>query len=250
MSCSSGNLICTAYLSGRLDPQRGCRVPPDCLTYLQDWYLSVRELGLQAVIFHDQLSPVFMSRLTTDRIRFRRVGPYPWSPNDARFFVYQAFLRDHPVERVFLTDISDVRIVQDPFAQMDRFRKPLFIGAEAYPPPVGRKIRRHPWLIRRIAEARGRRSSEVPGFFAARRYELPTLNAGIMGGSAPAVRRFLSHFTRVRRAIGHPERNLNMPIVNYVLHRYFPGRFHLGAPVTSVFKAYERTRTDVWFIHK
>jgi hypothetical protein len=54
----------------------------------------------------------------------------------------------------------------------------------------------------------------------------------------------------VRRAIGRPERNLNMPIVNYVFHRYFAGRFRMGAPVTSVFKGYEQDRTDVWFIHK
>jgi hypothetical protein len=201
-------------------------------------------------VFHDQLSPAFVSRLTTPRIRFRHVPASPWSPNDARFFAYQAFLRRHPADRVFLTDISDVTVAGDPFAGMRAFRTPLFVGAEVYAAPIGRTIRRHAWLMGKIAEARGPRSSEIRDFFAARGYHLPTLNAGVIGGAASSVRRFLAHFTRVRRAIGQPERNLNMPIVNYVLHRYFAGRFHLGAPVTSVFKAYERDRTDVWFIHK
>ncbi len=244
------NLICAAYLTGKPDPQRGDRIRRDSGVYIRDWYASVRALGLSAVVFHDQLSPAFVDRFTTAGIRFRRVARSPWSPNDARFFAYQAFLRRHAVARVFLTDISDVTIAQDPFAGMGRFRTPLFIGAEVYPAPVGRTIRRHHWLRRRIAEARGRRSSQVPDFFAARGYDLPTLNAGVIGGEASAVRRFLAHFTRVRRAIGHPERNLNMPIVNYVFHRYFRGAFRVGPPVTSVFKAYQRGRTDVWFIHK
>jgi hypothetical protein len=217
---------------------------------MRGWYESVRRLDLHAVVFHDQLSRAFVARLATPAIRFRRVAPSPWSPNDARFFAYEAFLRRRPADRVFLTDISDVTVVRDPFADMPRFRTPLFIGAEVYAPPIGHTIRRHAWLRRRIAEARGRRSSEVPDFFATRRYDLPTLNAGVIGGRAAAVRRFLAHFTRIRRAIGCPERNLNMPIVNYVFHRHFARRFHRGAPVTSVFKAYQRDRTDVWFVHK
>jgi hypothetical protein len=220
------------------------------LAYMSRWYASVRRLGLHAVVFHDQLSAAFVARHTTAHIRFHRVPPSPWSPNDARFFAYEAFLRRRPVGRVFLTDIADVTVARDPFAAMRRFRTPLFIGAEVYATPIGAKIRQHPWLRRRIAEAQGERASQVPDFFAARRYDLPTLNAGVIGGTAAAVRRFLAHFTRIRRAIGHPERNLNMAIVNYVFHRHFAGRFHRGAPVTSVFKAYERARTDVWFVHK
>ena len=222
----------------------------DSVRYLRDWYASVRALGLPAVVFHDELSPAFVARLTTPRIRFRRVAPSPWTPNDARFFVYHAFLQKHRCDRVFLTDISDVRVARDPFVGVRRFRAPLFIGAEVYPAPIGHTIGRHHWLMRRIARARGPRSSEVPDFFAARGYELPTLNAGVIGGAGKAVRYFLAHFTRVRRAIGRPERNLNMPIVNYVFHRYLAGRFRAGAPVTSVFKSYEQDRTDVWFIHK
>jgi hypothetical protein len=217
---------------------------------MRRWYASVRRLGLPAVVFHDRLSRDFVARHTTARIRFRRVRSTPWTPNDARFFHYHAFLRRQPVARVFLTDISDVTVMRDPFAGMCRFRTPLFIGAEVYAPPIGDKIREHTWLRRRIDEARGPRSSQVPDFFAARGYHLPTLNAGVLGGDARAVRRFLAHFVSVRRAIGHPERNLNMPIVNYVFHRHFAGQFHRGAPVTSVFKAYERGRTDVWFVHK
>jgi hypothetical protein len=243
-------LICAAYLTSRPDPQRHRRLARDSVAYMRRWYASVRALGLHAVVFHDELSPAFVARLTTPRIRFRRVPPSPWSPNDARFFAYQAFLRRHPARQVFLTDIADVTVVRDPFAGMRAFRTPLFVGTEVYPVPVGRTIRRHTWLMGKIAETRGPRSSEVGDFFAARGYHLPTLNAGVVGGAAPTVRRFLAHVTRVRRAIGHPERNLNMPIVNYVLHRYFAGRFHPGAPVTSVFKAYERHRTDVWFVHK
>jgi hypothetical protein len=193
---------------------------------------------------------VFVRRYTTDRIGFVRVPPYPWSPNDARFFIYEDLVRRRGYARAFLTDIADVRVARDPFPVLTALGTPLVVGDEVYAPPIGSRIRTHPWLRAKIRQTRTRRSSAVYRFFQRRAFAFPTLNAGVLGGRAPELLAVLERFVRVRRAIGHPNRNLNMPVLNYVLHRFFPGRFRHGAPMTSVFKAYQRRRRDVCFIHK
>lgn len=243
-------MICAAYLTSRPDPQRGLHVVPDSFAYMKRWYESVRDLDLCGVIVHDGLSPAFVSKYETARVRFLRIPPYPWSSNDQRFFAYRRFLASRRFSAVFLTDIADVTVVQDPFRQLGRRGWPLVIGDEAYPFPGGRLIRNHPWLLERICQTRTARWMGVFLFFARRRFELPTLNAGVIGGRAREVLRFLERFVRTRARIGHPDRNLNMPIVNYVFHRDFAGRFHYGHPVTSRFKRFERHRRDVWFVHK
>ena len=243
------DLILTAYLTSRADPQRRQRVPADSFAYMRPWYRSMTRLGLTGLVVHDGLSPAFVERYTTSRIGFVRTRPGPWTTNDARFFAYQRLLARVRAARVFLTDISDVTIVQDPFAGLERLDADLVAGNEIYP-REGDQIARHPWLMQRIRETRSSGSREVFEFFRARRFAGATVNAGVIGGEVRAVRRLLREFVRVRTAVGHSERNLNMAIVNYVVHRVFEGRAHLGAPVTSVFKGYERRRRDVWFIHK
>jgi hypothetical protein len=217
---------------------------------MRPWYESMRRLDLCGVIFHDRLSPSFVRRYRTDRIRFQRVPQGRWSTNDQRFFVYRRFLRRRRFRYAFLTDISDVTIVRDPFPELVRLGWPLVIGDEVYPPPIGRSIRNHPWLMERLRQTTTVGRVEVFEFFRDHRFRLPTLNAGVIGGRSRDLLAFLDAFVRTRRSIGRPDRNLNMPIVNYVFHRFHEGRFHRGAPVTSRFKRFERGRRDVWFIHK
>jgi hypothetical protein len=176
------------------------------------------------------------------------VQRYAWSTNDERFFAYHRLLSRRRFEQAFLTDISDVTIAEDPFARLERLGAPLVIGDEVYP-GAGASIRNHPWLMERIRETRSVGSTEVFEFFHGRHFDLPTLNAGVIGGRAREIRAFLREYVRVRTAIGHPERNLNMAVVNYVFHRFFERRFHHGPPVTSLFKAFQRLR-GVWFVHK
>lgn len=243
-----GDLVLAAYLRSRPDPQRNGHAPADSFAYMRRWYRSIATLGLRGLVVHDGLSAGFVDRYATRRIRFHRVRPCVWSTNDERFFAYHRLLARRPFRRAFLTDITDVTIVQDPFAGLERLGAALVVGDEVYP-REGASIRNHPWLVKRIRQTRRSGASEVFDFFRARDFDLPTLNAGVIGGPARELRRFLREFVRVRTAIGHPERNLNMAVVNYVVHRFFEGRFHHGPPVTSRFKFFERRR-DVWFIHK
>jgi hypothetical protein len=217
---------------------------------MRPWYESMRALGLSGVIFHDGLSPAFVRRYGTDRIRFLRVSPGRWSTNDQRFFVYRRFLGRRRFRYAFLTDVTDVTVVRDPFPELARLGWPLVIGDEVYPPPIGRSIRNHAWLMERLRETGAGGRGEVFEFFRNRRFRFPTLNAGVIGGRSRDLLAFLDAFVRTRRSIGSPDRNLNMPIVNYVFHRFHDGRFHRGAPVTSRFKRFEHGRRDVWFIHK
>lgn len=94
----SRGVILTTYFSSRIDPLRcssraGGRVATDDAAYLLPWYLSVRRLGLAAVIFHDGLSESFVLAMSTDKITFQRVAleHQDWSLCDERWAVYSAW---------------------------------------------------------------------------------------------------------------------------------------------------------------
>jgi hypothetical protein len=225
-------------------------VPPDDFGYMAGWHRSVDRLGLEAVIVHDELSPGFVARHETARIRFERTASGPWSTNDARFFAYREHLAGHPAPLVFLTDLSDVVVMRDPFPTLASLGVRLALGDEVYPPPIGHTIGRHRWLRHHIEATRTGATDEVAEFFSGERLDLPTLNAGVIGGDGSAVSELLDRFVDLRERLGAPERNLNMPLINYLVHRDFAGRFHHGAPITSRFKAGEWWRRDVCFVHK
>ncbi|HVS13290.1 MAG TPA: hypothetical protein VMV46_05175 [Thermoanaerobaculia bacterium] len=249
-SAADGCRLYAAYFTGKPDPQRGERVASDDFGYLAAWHRSVDRLGLEAVILHDGLSPSFVERHATERIRFEKAAPTAWSTNDARFLAYREHLARHPARRVFLTDISDVVVVREPFSTLAALGVRLALGDEVYPAPIGHTIGCHAWLRHHIEATRTGVTDEVAEFFSGERLRLPTLNAGVIGGDGAAIAELLDSFVALRERIGAPERNLNMPLINYLVHRDFAGRIHHGAPITSRFKAGEIWRRDVCFVHK
>lgn len=52
---------------------QGGAIPPDDLAYVRGWHSSVQHLGTPAVVFHDGLSPAFISELQS-RERRRNGG--------------------------------------------------------------------------------------------------------------------------------------------------------------------------------
>ena len=51
------DVVLTTYLTSKKDPQRKRFVARDEYTYVAGWHLSMRDLGIKGVVFHDGLSP-------------------------------------------------------------------------------------------------------------------------------------------------------------------------------------------------
>ena len=240
----------TTYLRSRPHPQYGYRVEADSFAYMQGWYDSIRNLGLRGLIFHDGLSPGFVARWTTAEIGFQAIDPatFRYPLNDQRFLVYQKYLRAHPeIERVFLTDLSDVRVARNPFPEVEADK--LYVGSQpgSLRPREGDGCKYVGERLQAAGEPYGRWLDEL----SSRRGDpIPVLNAGILGGFRETVLGALDAIVQNIVSIDRPEENLNIGIFNYVHFECFESILVTGEPVHSVFGGYENDRSDVWFIHK
>jgi hypothetical protein len=246
--------IFTTYFTSRRNPIRNVRVEKDCFPYVEAWHDSLHAAGLHGTIFHDGLSDAFVAAHRTARVDFVFEDPsrFTYSLNDERFFIYLRHLLARPeIESLFMTDGSDVIVAADPFPSLAAGK--VYAGSEDAtlhpPPPADDEIAfgHHTYAIERL-EAAG--LHDFLAWAASREEALPVLNAGILGGRRDVVLAVLERITETLAAIGKPWENLNMGVFNYVLYTFFKDRLVTGAPVHSVFGAYERDRKDVWFIHK
>lgn len=246
----------STYFTSRPHPQYGHKVDADSYPYMEEWHSSILHLGLEGLIFHDGLSPEFVSEWTTPDLHFQAVDPrtFRYPLNDQRFLVYRQFLRNHPeIEKVFLTDLSDVRVARDPFPEV----KPGLIYVGSQPgslwPRVGDGCK---YVAERLVAAGEPYShwidqlAPVDGEASQPKHPIPVLNAGILGGCREMVLTVLDAIVQCIDSIDRREENLNMGIFNYVHYRFFAANLVTGAPVHSVFGGFENERTDVWFIHK
>ena len=223
----------TTYFCARPDPQRSQRrVARDSFGLMAGWRSDIQRLHLPAVVFHDALSCEFTDGLADHLLSFRR-----WprriraSTNDDRFYCYREYLLAHrEIERVFMTDLFDVRILRNPFELVSDSHD-LWVGSE----PDLRKC-----LVRRYQQAYGEAGAE---FLRGQ----PVLNAGILGGSRCKVLCLLDlmieAFSRIDRKL-----NANMAVFNMCIHQSGM-RYFTGPPLHSVFKAYEKSG-DFYIKHK
>ena len=58
-AAETGDIVLTTYLTSKKDPQRRIFMPSSNYTYVSEWHLSMRDIGIKAVVFHDGLTPVF-----------------------------------------------------------------------------------------------------------------------------------------------------------------------------------------------
>ena len=246
---STNDVILTSYFTSREDFQRKKSMSPNRLHYMFHWLLSVRDLGLQAVIFHDQLDPAFCQRVMEyyPGVSFRHVPSLlNRTTNDARFYLYLQYLHGTPdVGRVLLTDISDVRFQKNPFDLMQLLGDWLYIGTDIdiYP-----NMKSQRWISERLEGCFG--SHTLHKGPLTHLMSLDTVyNAGVIGGSRHIMLALLEKIVQYLD-VTPPTLNCNMPAVNYVIHRYFFQQVFTGFPLTSRFLSYQSSPKGVFIVHK
>jgi hypothetical protein len=246
------SIILTSYFSKKTHPNdpndqavigrsSDGRVLQNDFSYIEKWYNSINELSLQARIFCDNLSDDFIDKHTTDLIKFIKVDTSEYSNNDWRFFCYQKFLEKNKFDNIFLTDGSDVTVVQDPnkiiedFPEIDFFICKDSILLSEFPYSTLHK----------------KANWENYMYFLLNESRLPLINMGVIGGNYNNILNFLNKFCDTRVKLGSPEFNSDMWIGQYVFRHLLSDKSLLiGDPFTSKFKKYEIDRKDIYFIHK
>lgn len=250
----NNSVIFTTYFSQKIHPNdpndqwvvgktNDGRVLQNDIKYIAPWYDSIDKLGLQGVVFYDNLTPSFIDTYQKENIQFIKVSPSDYSNNDWRFFVYKDFLKDKQYDAVFLTDGSDVTVVQDPTKIITDYSDiDLFICKDSI------KLADFGYLG--IHQQAG---WDNYSWFAMQHLQrkLDLINMGVIGGTYDNIMMFLENFYKVRTELANPHFNADMWVGQYIFrHLMSDKKILLGEPFTSEFKKYQNDRKDVYFIHK
>ena len=181
------DVILTSYFTSSPDFQRNKSMSPDRSRYMLDWLVSVRDLGLSAVVFHDELDPAFQQRVSQfhSGISFRHVAPpLNRTTNDARFYTYLSYLLRHPhLNHVLMTDISDIRFQRNPFELMCFLGDYLYIGTDI---DIFPNMATQRWIVERLEMCFGSHAlqhSPLKPFMS----QETIFNAGVIGGTRHMV---------------------------------------------------------------
>lgn len=242
------HLVLACHITGVYDVNRNMTLADDSYELVREWAESVAAVKLKGVIFHNSFSDQTCARYENEYISFERINYNPqFNPNVYRYFVYRDYLaKITQVQGVFVTDVSDVTLAQNPFVHPLFTAKPdaLFCGDEP-------KILHNDWMLAHAEHLRGQISdySAYEDRFASE----ALLNCGVFGGSFPIFFDFLQQLCALHSTYNHANKSAytgDMGAFNYLARTRFNANLHHGSPVNTVFKAYENDRTDCWFRHK
>ena len=246
---NENDVILTSYFTSREDFQRKKGVAPNRLQYMLHWLVSVRDLGLRAVVFHDQLDSGFCQRVIQYHpgLSFRRVPSLlNRTTNDARFYAFLDYLHTQPdLGRVLLTDISDVKFQRNPFQLMRLLGDWLYIGTDIdiFPNMASQR-----WISERLEGCFGNHTL-LHGPLKPLMSLDTVYNAGVIGGTRHVMLALLERLSQYLDTTPQAL-NCNMPAVNFAVHRYFYQQVFTGFPLSSRFLRYQSSPKGVYVIHK
>ena len=243
------DVVFTSYFTSTEDFQRHRRHAPNHFQYIREFYWSLKKHGLRAVIFHDGLDSGFQHRLSSDhpKLSFSKVESlHSRSTNDARFYSYYQYLREHPdIDKVLLTDISDVEFQKDPFQLMSLLGDWLYVGTDI---DIFPNMKMMPWIEERLRTCFGNYSVDA-GRLSKLLHMDTVYNAGSIGGSRETVLDLLAMMVAYLDS-APTSLNCNMPSVNYAVHEHFFEKAFTGFPLTSRFLRHQSAPKGVYLVHK
>lgn len=247
-------LILSSYFSVKKHPndpsdsavvgrEKDGKVKSNNFNYIQKWYESVMDSGVNAVLFYDEMDKEFVSKYQNDKVSFVRTDISAYSNNDYRFFCFSDYinnLKEKP-DVVFHNDASDVLVVKDPVNLVKSNPDvDYFCCKDSIP------LNQFPYI--KIHESFGWDDSLM---FRLNYQDWWLINMGVVGGTFENMKKFYNKFVEVREAMGNPDFNADMWVLQYLIRSVLqPSEFIMGDPVCSEFKKYQNERKDVYFIHK
>jgi hypothetical protein len=114
----TNQLILGSLITGGYDVNRNEILPSDDFSLVQKWADSIKKAGLQGILFHNGFSEENYEKYQNQHLQFVRVEPSSvFNPNVYRYFLYLDFLQknSNTITDVFVTDVSDVVLIQNPF---------------------------------------------------------------------------------------------------------------------------------------
>lgn len=249
MDWFSGDLICASLFTGVFDVNRSEMLPDDNFHLIKKWCNSIQNLGLKGVVFHNNFSEKTIEEAQLKQVFFIKVDFNTMlNANVYRYLVYLDFMKKYgdQIQNIFFTDIADVAVVKNPFADLFYSQNPesLFCGDEE-------EIMDNPWMRDHCTHLR----NLIPGFkeFEKLNKSETLLNCGVIGGKTALMVKLLEELCKIHLTCTVSNKTpftLDMGAFNFVARTHFSNRIKHGQPVATRFKYFEDDRTDCWFRHK
>ena len=244
------DVVFTSYFTSAEDYQRKRYKSANDFRYMKDFYFSLKEMKMKAVVFHDGLDQGFQHRVHSyyTNVTFEKVDSlHGRTTNDARFYAYYKYLLEHSdITKVLLTDISDVVFQRDPFELMSVVGDWLYVGTDIDIFPTMASM---PWIKTRLGSCFGNFTVEEGGELHKLMKMETVYNAGTIGGSRERVLSALAVIVTYLDTTP-PKLNCNMPAVNYAMHKHFFDVIFTGFPLNSRFFRWQSSPKGVYIIHK
>jgi hypothetical protein len=243
------DLIMACHITGVYDVNRNTTLDNDNYELVRDWAESVANQHIQGVIFHNNFSAETCEKFKNEYISFIKIKyNHQFNPNVYRYFVYNEFLQQNIqfFKSFFVTDITDVTLVKNPFNDPYFIENPqaIFCGDEP-------KTLDNDWMNDHSANLRNNISdyADYESEFGSE----TLLNCGVIGGRAPIIFYFIQQLCSIHEYANSENQTAytgDMGAFNYLARTQFNSQLRHGAPVNTVFKMYENERQDCWFRHK
>lgn len=242
------NVILGCQISGVFDVNRNEMLPNDDFSIIEKWVNSIRNLNLQAIIFHNNFSESTILEHQSDHLIFIKIDyDVRFKPNVYRYSVYSRFINKYAgaINSVFVNDVADVLVLKNPFIQPLFIENPNFIFCGDEPTTL-----KNTWMIEHSTHLRNKivDYAKIEDQFQ----EETLLNCGIIGGNISIMQPFLKSLWQIHEKFNNDNNTAftgDMGAFNYIMRKkYYEKVFH-GSPINSEFKAYFDDGTN-WFQHK
>lgn len=243
------NVIFACHITGVFDVNRKETLSDDDFSLVKEWADSLMEHDICGVLFHNNFSESTISKQQSKNLKFVKIEhDKRFNPNVYRYFVYKNFLDQQAdfIQNLFLTDVSDVVVLNNPFTQELFTINPNYIFCGDEP-----KSLENEWMFEHSSHFRG----QIPHFekYESKYQKAALLNCGIVGGKTAVMQEFLTKVWDIHFNYNQNNQTAytgDMGAFNFILRTHFNNRLIHGFPCNTIFKDYENDRKDCWFRHK
>lgn len=242
------NVILASLITGVYDVNRSETLKDDDFSVVEAWANSISNLKLQGIIFHNNFSDATCKANESEFIRFVKVNYNPqFNPNVFRYFVYNNFFNEnsHLLKNVFVTDVSDVIVLKNPFVEKLYLENnnTIFCGDES-------EILDNDWMQKHSQHLRAN-IVDYANYEAFYKNET-LLNCGVIGGNFSLMSIFIDQLCTIHEQFNNDNNTAytgDMGAFNYLIRTRYNDKVIHGNPVNTVFKEYSKD-TSCWFKHK
>jgi hypothetical protein len=244
----SNQLILGCHISGVFDVNRTQMLQDDDFSIIENWVNSISKLNLQAIIFHNNFSESTVLKHQSKNLLFIRIThDERFNPNVFRYFVYNQFLNQYwnKIDSLFVTDVSDVMVLKNPFIQPLFIEKFDFIFCGDEPTNWNNE-----WMQLHGSHLRSRITDYLEIETEYKSHQL--LNCGIIGGNISIIKALIESIWQLHNTYNFDNTSSytgDMGAFNYIIRKNYSQKLLHGSPVNSEFKAYFDNGTN-WFQHK